>query len=160
MKNIKNIVLAVIVATSSALAQQVVTTPDGKLFTVGKDANGNAVLIPLTAVATTAPAPAAPAPAAPAPAPAPAAPAPVAPAPAPQQNGLVNGLLNAGNSFVGGGVANGIEAKMEGRNVSFGRAFLAGGTGKVAGNVAGDALNLFGVGNGGNILNGNKPAAR
>ncbi len=157
----KNIIIAVLasVTASVALAQQVVQTPDGKLFQLAKDASGNTVLIPLSVVA----APAAPAVAAPAPAPAQPAPvvvAPAAPAPAPQQNGLVNGLLNVGNSFVGGGVGNLVEAKIEGRQVSAGKAFLAGGAGNATKNVAGDALNLFGIGNGGNILNGAKPAGR
>ncbi len=163
MKNIKNIIIAVLasVTASVALAQQVVQTPDGKLFQMAKDASGNTVLIPLSVVAApAAPAVAAPAPAPAQPAPVVVAPAAPAPAPAPQQNGLVNGLLNVGNSFVGGGVGNLVEAKIEGRQVSAGKAFLAGGAGNAAKNVAGDALNLFGIGNGGNILNGAKPAGR
>jgi hypothetical protein len=165
IQHMKNIIIAILVAASTAVAtfgQAAVQdgsyiTVDGKLQQV-KVVNGQVTLIPVTIVAA-APAAPAPAPAAVvAPAPAPAAPAPAAPAP--QQNGLLNGVLNAGNSFVGGGLGNAVEAKLEGRNVSFGKAFVAGGAGNAAKNVAGDALNLFGFGNGGNILNGNKPAGR
>lgn len=166
--HMKNIIIAILVAASTAVAAfGQATLQDGSYITVDgklqqvKVVNGQVTLIPVTVVAA---APAAPAPApavvaAPAPA-APVAAAPAPAAPAPQQNGLVNGLLNAGNSFVGGGLGNAVEAKMEGRNVSFGKAFVAGGTGNTVKNVASDGLNLFGIGNGGNILNGNKPAGR